>query len=118
MEHKKHLATSLVCKLYNPETSQYQLDNWNAVFSKNQVPKAMPEYFWEDWFSGKTQCVLTELLSASNLFASKGVAKRLVLQGAIKVNGVKIIDPNSMWEKPVEPMVVQSGKRLFFRVIP
>ena len=118
MENKKHLAKSLVSQLYNPEISQYQLDNWNAVFSKNQVPNAMPEYFWEDRFSSKTQCVLTDLLSASNLFASKGAAKRLVQQGAIKVNGVKIIDPNSIWEKPVEPMVIQSGKRLFFRVIP
>ena len=118
MENKKHLAKSLVSLLHDAKVSQYQLDNWDAVFSKNKVPKEMPEYFWEDRFSCKTQCVLTDLLSASGLFESKGAAKRLVQQGAIKVNGVRVTDPNAVWEKPVEPMVLQSGKRLFFRVIP
>ena len=118
MEDKKHLATSLVGLLYDIEVANQQLKNWNAVFSKNQVPKEMPEYFWKDLFSCKNYCILTDLLTASGLFESKGAAKRLVQQGAIKINGSKITDPNALWEKPVEPIVLQSGKRLFFRVLP
>jgi tyrosyl-tRNA synthetase len=56
-------------------------------------------------------------LGNSGKFPSRKEAKRLLQQGAVKVNGEKA-ELELQLEKPVGELVVQAGKRLFFKVLP
>ena len=50
-------------------------------------------------------------------FASKGEARRMVQNGGVKIAGEKLADPQSQIEiKGADQLVVQVGKRKFFKV--
>ena len=63
---------------------------------------------------------LYDLMSATKLapFASKKECRRMIEQGAVKVNEEKVNDVNFSIKKPTEPVIVQAGKRNFFKILP
>lgn len=115
MEAKKSLAARLVDKLHGDGKGTTERAHFESVFSQNQIPDEMPEFAWSDLVPTET-APLGQILSASKLFPSGKEAKRLVQQGAVKVNGETVNNPQSELSRPTEPLVIQSGKRLFFRV--
>jgi len=116
MEAKKHLAASLVATFHSMAAAQEEQDNFTKVFSKSELPDEMPEFSWEQLSDGEAQVTLANLMAATGLFPSKKEARRLVEQGAVKINQEKADEPGQMLEKPAAPIVVQAGKRIFFRV--
>ena len=58
---------------------------------------------------------IIDLLSESNLCASKGEAKRLIAGGGVKLAGVRIDDPNQEISLGLEA-VLQVGKRKFVKL--
>ena len=56
------------------------------------------------------------LLGNSGKFPSRKEAKRLLQQGAVKVNGEKA-NQELIIEKPENQHIVQAGKRLFFKIL-
>lgn len=119
MAAKKHLASSLTSLLYTMEVGKKELENFESVFSKNQIPDDMPIFKWNALLGKDEPASLIDILSASALFESNGAARRLIKQGAVKLNGNKMADANEMIEPPIsgEEQVFQAGKRLFFKVI-
>ena len=59
---------------------------------------------------------ILDFLVAIKLFPSKSEARRMVEQGGIQINGVKIIDPKSVIVVADEFMV-QKGKKVFLKVV-
>ena len=58
-----------------------------------------------------------DLLLELGFVASKGEAKRLIAGGGVKLNNEKISDIALVVPVPNEPVVLQSGKRKFMRLI-
>ena len=58
---------------------------------------------------------MMEVLSKNNIVASNGEAKRLIKQGAIKIDDVKVTDMNLVLE--VGEQVIKCGKRKFLKII-
>ena len=70
----------------------------------------MPNFTWDALGGAKT---LSDVMGATQLFPSKKEVRRLIEQGAVKVNREKVSDHN---EELNGEIVVQVGKRVFFKV--
>ena len=93
---------------------QEELANFEKVFSKNELPDDMPEFAWSAVAEGD-EAPLINIMAATSLFPSKKEIRRLIEQGAVKVNSERVSDPFLQLKRGGES-VVQAGKRIFFRV--
>ncbi|MFP4282747.1 MAG: tyrosine--tRNA ligase [Opitutales bacterium] len=118
MAMKKALARTLTDKIHGAGTGQHELEQFEQVFSKGQLPDEMPSFAWAEVAEGETQ-TLVNLLAATGLFPSKKEARRLIEQGSVKVDGEKAEDPFLELRAPSGAKhVIQAGKRKFFEVKP
>lgn len=117
MVAKKHLASSLVGMFHSLADAKRELEQFEQVFAKKERPDNMPEFAWEDIAGAEPACGLINLMAGSNLFPSKKECRRLVEQGAVKVNDDPVNDPAVSIDKPVDEVVIQAGKRKFFKVL-
>lgn len=117
MDQKKHLASSLVGRFHSLEAAKGELEHWNTVFSQNQMPSDMPEYAWFDLTRDlEGAATLLDILDRTQLFPSRKEIRRLGEQRAIKLNSEPVLDARQPFPRPTEPVIVQAGKRIFFRV--
>ena len=58
---------------------------------------------------------LLDVLSKNNMVASNGEAKRLIKQGAVKIDDVKVSDMHLTLE--VKEQVIKCGKRKFLKIV-
>ncbi len=117
MASKKALAKELVGKFHGEKMAQNELEQFEAVFSKNKLPDDIPEYPWDSLSSAPAER-LVNLLSETGRFQSKKEIGRLMKQGGIKLSGEQIKDPSFSMEKVSSPTVVQAGKRIFVKILP
>lgn len=117
MTVKKALAVAVTARLHEQRDADHELQQFEQVFSKGQLPESMDEIAWETVSEGAEAIGILNLLGNSGKFSSRKEAKRLLQQGAVKVNGEKAAFGLEV-KKPVGELVVQAGKRLFFKVLP
>ncbi len=115
MQAKKELARLLLSRFFGEDVANAEKANFEKVFSKNEIPDEMPEFEWGS-LSQNAEEVLINVMAATKLFQSKGDIKRLIEQGGVKLNSEKISEPMKKICKPENPIVLQAGKRIFFRV--
>ena len=114
---KKQLAASLVGQFHSMDLARRELQQFEQVFSKQQIPDDMPTFSWSDLSGGASEVALVDLMAASDLFESKGAIRRLIQQGAVKQDQEKRADPAEMIGRPEGALVFQAGKRVFFKVV-
>lgn len=117
MDAKKHLAASLVGQFHSMKAGKHELEQFEAVFSKNKLPDDMPAFTWSDLIGDSCSASLVEVMAQSELFESKGAIRRLVQQGAVRIDAVKQDDPNKVIKPSGEGMIFQAGKRIFFKLL-
>ena len=115
MELKKRLAVELVSRIHGTGTGEKERANFEQVFSRNELPDDMPAFTWADLADADSQTLLN-LMANSSLFPSKKEARRLITQGSVKVNGEKATDPFATYSTADRPIILQAGKRIFFRI--
>lgn len=115
MDAKKHLASSLVGLFYSLEEARYEMQQFSEVFSNKGKPEDMPEFAWSS-LSNENESTLIDLINFTQLFPSKKEIRRLIQQGAAKVDDQKIEDPTQIISRPAESITIQLGKRKFFKV--
>ncbi|MCP4482524.1 MAG: tyrosine--tRNA ligase [bacterium] len=107
---KENLAMELIEKFYDPLAAIHAKEEFLNVFKKHELPEDIPEFkFSEDslW--------IQEILIRTKLVNSKGEARRMIVQAAVKVNQAKISDVKANI-KIGSQAVIQVGKRKFARV--
>lgn len=112
---KKNLARLLLTRFYGIDSANSELEYFEKVFSKNEVPSDMPTFSW-DSLSLSDDTTLINLLAGTNLFPSKGEIRRLIEQGAVKLNSEKVNDIFLSIERPENDLVIQAGKRIWVKV--
>jgi tyrosyl-tRNA synthetase len=113
MELKKRLARELVTRFHGAEAAAAAEASFEHVVQKRQVPADIPET------TINQPTLLSKLLRAAGTVASATEANRLIRQGAVEVDGQRVMDPNYVFrpaDMPPEGAVVQVGKRRFLRV--
>ena len=116
MEAKKGLAVELTSIFYDQETAANELGQFEQVFSKNKAPDEMSSLDW-DQISTQDETTLLDALFASGIFKSKGEARRLIEQGAVRIDKEQNSDPFFNIKRPNLPIVIQAGKRNFFKIV-
>lgn len=104
-EFKKELAFELV-KMYHGEKEALKAkDEWDRVFSKGNLPSELEEV------ENKGDIIST--IVAAGIILSKSEAKRLIDQGAIRINNEVVTE----WVQPVNKGdVVQIGPKKFVKI--
>ena len=117
MQAKKDLALKLTSQFHSKKDALRELEQFEKVFSKGRAPDDMPIFTWKQLAEGETTRLI-DILGSTGLFFSKKEARRLVDQGAVRIDGERCSDPNTEVSRPKTEIVVQAGKRLFFKLLP
>ena len=110
MEVKRELARAVVALYYDEETAQKAENHFNTVVVGKGVPDEMPEYSLND------EELIVNVIFNSGLLQSKGEARRMIKQGAVKLDGNTINDIQST-VSPNGEQILKVGKRRFLKVI-
>ena len=106
---KRQLAREIV-KIYHDEDAAQKAEiDFDALFIKKDIPDDIPEYALS---STET---LVSIMVDNNLVSSNGDAKRMIKQGAVKLDNEKISDM-SLEISPGSEKVLKVGKRKFLRI--
>lgn len=116
MQAKRRLALRLTARFFNREAAEKALEQFHKVFSRREQPDELTGIPWKGLAEGESARIV-DLLGASRLFQSNRAARRLIEQGAVRINGEQVTDPNFKVAKPTETIVIQAGKRLFFQIL-
>ncbi|MDP6323911.1 MAG: S4 domain-containing protein, partial [Acidimicrobiales bacterium] len=84
-------------------------ENFDKIFIKKDKPEYMPEVVLDE------DTLIVDLLLLYELVSSKSEARRLIDQGAVKINDQKCIDRDRIINKD-EQLVIKVGKRRFLKV--
>jgi tyrosyl-tRNA synthetase len=112
MDIKKELAGTIVSMYYSDEAAEQAQQSFEQVFSRKELPDDINEIMIK---SEDNSPVLVKILTANGIVASNGEGKRLIRQGAVRVNDEKITDIN--FELGIGDFIVKVGKRRFIKII-
>ncbi|MCX6088551.1 MAG: tyrosine--tRNA ligase [Caldiserica bacterium] len=115
MKLKMELARGIVELFHSREDAQRAEENFVKVFSKRELPKDAEELDATSFaIDGKVEIV--KFLISNGIVSSNSEVKRLVQQGAIKVNQQKIAN----FKEPVKINngdILRIGKKKFFKIV-
>jgi len=112
MEAKKALARELIARFHSDEAAVQAEKAFVQQFKQKEVPEDIPEVRIES----SEPVWICKLMNDAGLVASNGEARRLIKQGAVKLDGEKI-DNADLEVKPVGEIIIQAGKRRFARIV-
>ncbi|MCE9551447.1 MAG: tyrosine--tRNA ligase [Betaproteobacteria bacterium] len=106
------LAQEIVTRFHSRAAAEMALAEFEARFKQGVLPEDMPEVS----VSASTGIIgITQLLKQAGLVDSTSEALRMITQGAIKLDGERVIDKTLQLQMGVV-VVAQVGKRKFARV--
>lgn len=109
MQAKKDLARILVTRFHGEDGAKAGLEHFEKVFSKKENPDDMPE------FKNTEGKLISAVLIEAGIVKSKNEARRLIDQGAVKIDGEKAArDEVISLDKD---RVLQAGKRHFIKLV-
>ena len=108
---KRNLAKKLVSMYYDSKAANEAEEEFDRIFIKKEIPDEVPMFIWKKG----NQSGILDLLITTNLAPSKGEARRLVIQGGVSIDGVKIDDINAIIDIK-ENSIIKVGKRKFIRI--
>jgi tyrosyl-tRNA synthetase len=111
MESKKRLATIIVAEYYGDAAAKDARDYFESKFQRREVPQDVPV------FRIAAELWICELLKQLGFAASTNEARRLVGQGAVRVDRQTVTDINFHFV-PGQHRILEVGKRRVARIEP
>ncbi len=111
MESKKALAREIVARFYDQGQAAEVEAGFLHQFGQKEIPADIPQY----QISSSEPIWICKLLCDAGLIKSNGEGRRLLKQGAVKIEGEKVVDPD-LEIAPGTNFVVQVGKHRFARI--
>ncbi len=111
MESKKRLATMIVAEYHGDAAAKDARDYFESKFQRREVPQDVPVYRIAE------ELWICELLKQLGFAASTNEARRLVGQGAVRVDRQTVTDINFHFV-PGQHRVLEVGKRRVARIEP
>ncbi|MDP2830807.1 MAG: tyrosine--tRNA ligase [Candidatus Omnitrophota bacterium] len=107
-EAKVKLAKIIITQYHSAGAAEKEAEEFTRVFSQKEIPQDMPKFKTD----GKK--TILAILTESNLAASGNEARRLIQQGAVSFNNVKVQKDDFI---PLAPGILKAGNRRFLKVI-
>lgn len=113
---KELLAYELTKMIHGEEEAQKAQQTAKAVFGGKGSADDMPSttISKDDLTDGKMN--ILDLMMKASLIPSKSEGRRLVVQGGVSVDDVKITDPNALIEIS-DSVVIKKGKKVFHKIV-
>ena len=105
---KINLGKMIITQYYSSPLAEKEALEFSRVFSQKEVPSDMPE------FKTHGQKTILAILTESKLAVSGNEARRLIKQGAVSFNNVRIEKDDFI---PLAPGILKAGSRRFLKVI-
>ena len=111
MDAKRSLALELTARFHGENDARNAAAHFEKVVTKKELPDEIPEkkivYEPSYW--------LAKLLKDCGLAPSTSEARRLIVQNAVTIDGVKIADPGYTFSDSTT-VLLKVGKRKFMRI--
>ncbi|MCD8161764.1 MAG: tyrosine--tRNA ligase [Clostridiales bacterium] len=116
-EKKKLLAYELTAMIHGKEEAEKARETSRALFSGEGDDSNMPATRIAEASFTDGKIALVDLLVLGNLAKSKGEAKRLIAQGGISVNGIRVDDLEKAVERAeiADCLKVRKGKKIYHK---
>jgi len=111
MTVKRDLARSIVALYYSEEDAKKAEAHFDNVVVSKGVPDDMPIFELSEEKS------IVDIISEAGLLQSKSEARRMIKQGAVKLNDEKILDIQAMLAISDNEHILKVGKRRFLKII-
>jgi len=108
---KMQLAREIIRMLYSEKEARLAEKSFKAIFQKKEDPENIRTYNLEK------EAFLLDILIKTKLAESRGDARRLIEQKAVKLDDKVIEDVMFKVEKKDCPFVLKKGKRFFVKII-
>lgn len=106
---KEALAKAIVARYHGEAAADAAAAEFRRIFAKGDVPEDVPDVAVAGPMSA------ADLVVHAGFAGSKGEAKRLIQQGAVSVNDVKVGDPKETVDAP-DGAILRVGKLRFARL--
>mgnify|MGYP001597461532 FL=1 len=110
MEVKRELARAVVELYYDAETASQAEHHFNTIVVGKGIPDDIPE------FPLNEEDLIVNVIFDAGILQSKGEARRMIKQGAVKLDGESITDIQATIT-PSGEQILKVGKRRFLKVI-
>lgn len=111
---KMRLAKEITTLYHDEEKANLAEEHFKTVFQKKDIPDDIQEFEVKADEITRGETDIIKILTAARLVPSNNEARRMFLQGAVKVNGQKVIDYKVLNINDGD--VVQVGKSKFVRI--
>ncbi|MFA7077758.1 MAG: tyrosine--tRNA ligase [Syntrophomonas sp.] len=105
---KMRLAVELISTFHSPEEAVQAMERFKVVYSQRDIPDDIPEILVNE-----IEVWLPKFFSQNKLVVSTTEGRRMIKQGAVRINGEKYEQEDLLLE---EGMVIQIGKRKFVKI--
>lgn len=112
---KMRLAKTLVTMYHGQDAAQKAEKHFKTVFQKKDLPDDIPELVIKADMLENGRIWLPKLIVDGNLSNSTSEARRLIKQGAVRINDERIEDLDYKLQ-PEDNMVIKAGKRKFLKI--
>ncbi len=111
---KMRLAREISALYHGKSIAGQAEEHFRTVFQKHEMPDHIAEFVIPDEMMDGAEADLVSLLFSLGFAKSKSEARRLIMQGAVKVNGVKQLEIKMAGLKNGD--IIQAGKLKFARL--
>ncbi|MBT3589840.1 MAG: tyrosine--tRNA ligase [Candidatus Marinimicrobia bacterium] len=111
MTIKRDLARSIVALYYSEEEAQKAEAHFDNVVVSKGIPDDMPA------FKISEEKSIVDIISEAGLLQSKSEARRMIKQGAVKLDDEKISDIQAKLTYSDNEHILKVGKRRFLKII-
>ncbi|MBN1270558.1 MAG: tyrosine--tRNA ligase, partial [Kiritimatiellae bacterium] len=112
---KDDLARRIVARFHDAAAAERESQEFARVFSENKVPRDIPELALASSECPGSRLGLVTLIVRAGLADSNSVARRLIQQGGVRLDDVRITDPKAEVDVH-DGAVLRAGKRGFARI--
>ncbi|MCH8838953.1 MAG: tyrosine--tRNA ligase [Candidatus Marinimicrobia bacterium] len=109
---KRRLAREIIALYHDQAAADGAQEAFDQLFVRKELPDDIPEY----QFKGK-ESFLVQVLAEAKVTGSNGEGRRLISQGAVRVNDEVISDPNFTVQGG-QTYIIKAGKRRFLKIVP
>ncbi len=113
---KMHLARSIISLYHSLEEVREAENNFQAIYQNKSIDIELPELLYDiSLIDEDGNYSLIDCIFSSGKYKSRSEVRRLIQQGAVRINGEKVSD---ITIKPIEGTTIQVGKGCVFKLMP
>lgn len=113
---KMMLARDIISLYHTQEELKLAEENFKAIYQKKNIEVELPIIQYDEQLLGEDgSCSLIDCIYSTGAYKSKGEVRRLIQQGAVRINGEKT---NKLVFVPAADITIQVGKGNVFKLQP